>query len=465
MLMKIVKVEEAVKINQKRKNKKKDFIVVVCVFFSKNMAASALEYLQNQGKRAIPVVGPNQTLLSLDSIYRPVVGSVETPANFNAKLSSPLEGDFIQYSHLFWNQPLFCHNLSNNELIFSLQDPNSENESPVFVVFAMPFTMIKEYDGNLSGTFFATPKGESYAAQMEYALNFDCRTINNKVYRVNGDGKPYFDINEPVGIDFKAIINFRYSSCRGFAIWATKSNGDMISIKLHDCSWISQGHNIHGFGRLGAGLARYIPYPFFQPVYYAETMPTLLPYRYLWVTSSILTKERRNPCVANAENPSDHKNAVCHLIPDVSVSGIYHEYSMPSGSSPIYGLRSGTQPYEVDIQIRNSLNGDALICDNPLTYFLNSFNINQDSEGAFDNSTKSSIFSFYGRPPADSLLLNWLIFGSYKNWGEANQANPAQYQIDRAKIITTGTYLLGQANSEMQVEDLIHTFVTSNKIG
>jgi hypothetical protein len=424
------------------------------------MSAQIGDYLSNVGRPAQAVIPANNTNITIDSSQRTSNSQDESPSNFTCRFSAPLDAELLYYNHLHWNQPLFAHNNTNNELRFQLwSGDEADDPSEIMVVYAMPFVSYKSFDGRSNGTAFQAPVGFSYGLQMEYALNNDVRSLSDNVSLLNGNGFPVWK-NDITAV---ATLYFRYSSATGYALWATKENGDSVSLRVLNCSWITGAHYVHGFGRIDPNTNNsvFAPNTEWGACYYAESIPTLLPYRFIVVASDVLTQQRKTQSISNATSAGQFKNEIAILPLNCKKSNIYHV--VPAGNdTTTFSLRKGNQPYECRVSILSET-GKTLVSDDPLTFFINRFDIYADSNGVISNGEKVDMFIHAGRPSAASGIINFLLFGSYKNkWG-IYWAGSTQIYIDPHK--TSMDYELGMLNADMKPEDVIHSLTGTNKVG
>lgn len=424
------------------------------------MSAQIGDYLRNVGENAQAVIPANNTNITADSLQRRSNSQDECPSTFTAFLSGPLDAELIYYNHLHWNQPLFSHNNTNNELRFQLWSGSEEDEpSPIMVVYAMPFVCFKSFDGRSNGSAFQAPVGMSYGHQMEYALNNDVRPLESNAALLYGNGQAVWK-NDPAAI---AVVYFRYSSASGYALWATKQNGDSVSVKILECNWVSKGHYVHGFGRVvpESSNRNFVPVSEWCACYYAETIPSLLPYRFVVVISDELTAQKKTASITNDTSAGQFKNEMAVLPLNYHDTGIYH--IKPAGNdTTTFTLRKGNQPQSFRISILGET-GKTLVSDDPLIYFINRFDVYADTEGALENGVKVDMFVEGGRPQAEEGVINFLLFGSYKNvWGKCWSGDETKY-IDPSPNYPF--YAMGLLNADMKPEDVIHSMTGSNRVG
>ena len=402
------------------------------------------------GSQAITALPANRSVILADSRYR---SNQDDVYDFECNLSgNAIYAKEIYYQRLFWNQPLFSHNLNSVELRFQMNN----NTSVTYVVYATPFLMFTEYDGNPAGSTFLAPQIGSYASNMELGLNGDVRTIPNNTTLVNGDGK----IRDPSGNII--VMQFRYSPSKGFAICPVQNLVAYpfgYSIQLLPCSYIANAHYVHGFGVYDPTLSKtdYIPRNGFTAVYYSDTTPTLLPYRYVVVNSSELNKDRRLI--------SFHNSNFANFINELAVFSINREntgafHSKTAGEdSTVVSLRDDYTPQNFRIQILNEM-GQTLLCDDPIRTLLTSYL----SDPAANNTFITGPLQNRG----NSTFTNYIVFGArnriptgvvqtFASIMQVNILNPwpqtmtlcNNYQLFQSEIVSgfPNTYLEGRGQS------------------
>lgn len=267
-------------------------------------------------------------VLLLDSRYRENP-NFQQPTNFIAKISTALEVKKTFYRKLIWNQPLYTHNLSNNLFRFQIWNESDLTCFPQeFVVFARPWYSYTSHDGNPPGSVFLPPQGNSYGAGMEFALNNDVR---NPLFLVSaastavGVYKAFWKWDGAVAYDF-ATIYFRYSSVKGFCMYATKETDPNyhLRIRLLDCNYIANGHNIHGFGRYSLAEKKYFPATgLYNDAVYSSGIPNLLVDPFIVITSDTLAKHRRGKSYSSSLAGS-FNDEIAILNLDKNLTGVFH---------------------------------------------------------------------------------------------------------------------------------------------
>lgn len=365
------------------------------------------------GERAITTLPANRSLIVADSRYR-VNNPKDEPYDFTCNLGGTgIYAKELYYLKLHWNQPIFAHNNTSNELRFQMNG----DESITYIVYATPFLMYTQYDGNKPGTSLLPPKTYSYANDMELALNGDVRTSTDNYDLYNGDGL----IRDPNGV----IINmrFRYAPSRGFCIYPEQNfvaypNG--YSIRLLPCNYIANAHFVHGFGIFDPAVdpVDYTPYSFFTAAYWSDTTPNLLPMRYIVIQSPELNKDRRMISFHNG-NFANFVNELTIFSLNPARTGVTHEVATGDDATVI-SLRDDYTPQRFRISILDEY-GDQIVCDDPIRNLLAS-----------------------GVPISD---LDSFVFGPLTNRGNHNFTNYLLFGFNTD--IITGTQTL-----EMRVDYL-----------
>jgi hypothetical protein len=345
---------------------------------------------------SVNVLPANQSLVIADSTYKePNDGHY----NFVCKLSgSGIYCKELYYNQLYWSQPLFAHNNGNCELIFTVND----DDTTLYVVYATPFILYNDFDGNPAGTSLLPPQPFSYCKNMELGFNNDVRLLSNNAVIVNGDGK----IRDGGGNIM--TFCFRYAPSKGFCIYPIQDNplGNVYTIKLWPCSYISYAHFTHGFGIINPSINAliYVPRTYYSPVIWSDTVPNLMPYRYVIIASNELTKDRRLMSFSNALGNSKVTSELAVFSTNPSRTRIYQ--AIPQGeSSSVVSLRPNYTPQNFDISINSEL-GVPLRCGDGCLLAL--------EDSAVSDSAKQSFWSTPLRGRGNDVFMNTLLFGY--NW-------------------------------------------------
>lgn len=348
---------------------------------------------------SVVVLPSNRSLILADSRFRLADTETEQPYDFICELSGTgIYARELYYTRLFWNQALFSHNNSNCELRFQL----ANDGTTTYVVYATPFLMFTDYDGNPPGTSLLTPQLYSYAANMERGLNTDVRLLPTNQVLINGTGN--------ISIGGNAVtMFFRYNPARGFYMYAQYTATTLpIPLRLLPCNYVSGAHFVHGFGVWdpasggpGSG-AVYIPRPGWRTVYISDCSPNLLPIRYVSIVSEELNKDRRLISFSNSAN-SKFLNELAIVSLNPVLTGVFHEDTMGNDATVI-SLREGYTPQRFRITILKE-DGDRIIPSDPISSLLQS----QAVPGVVRNSFLSS-----GSDPnrGDHFFMNYLLFGA-----------------------------------------------------
>lgn len=375
--------------------------------------SSLLNRTSNQSVHVLPA---QRSLVLADSKYRrrlkvadeqgnitQVEVETESPYDFQARLASALVGKEIIYQKLYWNQPLFSHSNESCELRFQINGDTSKT----YVVYAIPFMMYTEYDGNSPGIPWGIPQDYSYAKMMELGFNGDVRLLNSNL-TLTVPPPPQTDAGYLYDAQgFKMKVNFRYSPVQGFSISFGKSINPSIpvyTIRLLECSYISNAHFVHGFGIYDAssGSSGFVPRNSWTVAYFSDDTPNLLPIRYITIRSDELTKDRRMISFQNANsNRFNNELAIIALSP--IYTGTYHTDNVGDDATVI-SKRDDYQPQVFRITITDE-NGKPFICDDPINNLLQTPDIVSDE-------TKNSFLFGDQKGRGNSLFVNNLIFGA-----------------------------------------------------
>lgn len=423
------------------------------------MASALPGYTDTVGIQAYANLPSNSSLIVADSRYRPK-NREQSPTDFVAELSGAIDCKEIFYNELIWNQPLYSHNMTNNELIFQFTNDGGVTWGPSFVVYAMPYLSYTSFDGNKAGASYQTPIGNSYANQMEYALNNDVRLLSSNTQLTSAGGKAYFDPNDPTHSTVQ--MYFRFSCVKGFVIYFyTDTRTYARSMRIMPCSWIEKAHFVHGFGSYDGNSQKYVPYN--DPIiditsssgvlnvqnmancYHAEVMATLLPNRYISITTIELTKDRKIPSY-HSDKAQNFQNEIAVLPLNYQNSGVMMSHAANQDTTTV-SMRWGYQPQSFRISI-NGEDGHALKCANPFQIFLNNCNVDVYSGGLYSNADKLQFFSgTYGGTRASWYMMNMLMFGPPSRWSVNSYVLPT---TDWGSII----------DCDMTEDDVCHNLTT-----
>ena len=311
---------------------------------------------QAYGNPSVRTLPANRSLVIADSLYRDIADPNQNPYNFICNLSgTALIGKELIYQRLYWSQPLYSHTNGTNELRFQING----DTSTTYVVYATPYLMFTQYDGNPSGTSFLPPQLYSYASNLELGLNGDVRNILNNTLLINGGTGILKDAN-----GFIMTPQFRYSPTRGFVIRFKNSvNPDIpvYTIRLLPCNFIEQAHYVHGFGIIeAANPTTFIPRDGWTAAYFSDDTPTLLPIRYIVVTSPELNKDRRMISFQNSRS-SGFLNELAIIPLSSPVTGAFHSEVLRSDATVI-SKRDDYNPQSFRILILDE-HGSTIYCD------------------------------------------------------------------------------------------------------
>ena len=158
---------------------------------------------------SVVVIPPNSSSLLLDSRYR---GVGQYPTNFSSYLTSGLVAKQLKYKNLQWSMPLFTHTTLNNEIRFVVE--NDDLGQIEYCVYAMTWTIFKQFDGNPPGGGFNPPQTASYAKDIETAFNTDVREVATNLV-----------LAAPITVGGLNITwHFEYNQAQGFVLFCEDSN-------------------------------------------------------------------------------------------------------------------------------------------------------------------------------------------------------------------------------------------------
>lgn len=349
------------------------------------------------GEQSVTTLPSNRSIIIADSAARKD-NQIDTPYNFNCDLSgTAIYAKEIYYQKLFWNQPIFSHNNASCELLFQLNG----DTGTTYVVYALPFVMYQLYDGNAAGTSLLTPQVYSYADMMEKGLNSDVRVMPLNTTLVNGTGI----ITDPTDPLHPITLRYRYSPTRGFCIYPEQDSptpGYYYSIRLLPCSYVNNGHYVHGFGYYDASgdTIEYVPHGFFSVAVWSDCTPNLLPTRYIVTQSQELNKDRRLISFHNG-NFANFINELGIFSINPARTGVFHEVGVGDDATVI-SLRDDYTPQTFRIQILDEY-GNVFLHGDPLSALLQSSGI--------DPYVTSSYMSGPLQGRGNSTFINYMVFG------------------------------------------------------
>lgn len=383
---------------------------------------SALGLNSTRNSPSVNVLPAQRSIVLADSKYRSrnkvtdingeviqVETNTESPYNFQANFSAALVGKEIIYQKLYWNQPIYAHSNDNNELRFQING----DDTVTYVVYAVPFIMYNEYDGNEPGIPWPAPKVNSYASMMELGFNGDVRELNTNLQLANSDKANPGNLYDADG--FQMTVYFRYSPPQGFAIAFAPSinpNIPVYTIRLLPSTYIAFAHFVHGFGIFDDNSlsTNFVPRNQWTVAYFSDDTPNLLPFRYITIRSQELTKDRRMISFQNANsNRFNNEMAIIALSP--VTTGTYHVENVGDDATVI-SKRDDYQPLTARIIITDE-NGNPILCDSPISNLLQTPDIVNDT-------TKNSF-----------------LFGAKAGRGNVDFVNDIVFGAERANIAST----------------------------
>jgi len=417
----------------------------------------------NYSTLAVPIIPSDSSLILVDSKYRKKKATEEEPTTFQCELTDNVKAKYLYYQQLVWNQPVYSHNLTNNCLVFQIQDPISA--VPIiytYAVFARPFYCYTSCDGNSPDAHYQAPSGTSYARQMEYALNNDLRAIYNlfspslpptiridinPVLEVLYAGKPIYHVSAGGLGAYECTIYFRYSITTGFVMWAKDELKPTVNIpiRLCNCPYIEKGHYIHGFGHYDVNQKKFVvdedKFTNFSYIY-SDSPPLLLPDRFYYITSPELAKQRKSQSITNVADLDSFPLELAVLGLNSKNSLIYHANSIKTEASSI-SIPSNNSIRSFHIEMRDE-KGDIVRCGNRLTDLIN----DGETYGDPNYDALEFINTGYGGTRASPHMMNYLLFGNFndtrngfnESWYTVTNLGAGPYTLKRTIINVGPTY-------------------------
>ena len=383
---------------KKNYGKNKTIIIIFqtsCLFFY------SMSYKDSIGVPAVTVFDANRAPLLLDSKYRDSVTS-QSPYSFTAQLASNVVVSEMFYSKLYWNQPFFSHNALSSELQFQVKFPDN-SLSEVYVVYAAPFMMFGEFDGNVDGTYFESPQPGSYADMMEKGLNYDVRLYTSNMTPITegaDTGRIYHNV-------LPVVFRFRYSASRGFGMYCyvdNDPNQEYCQVKILPCQYVSNAHYTHGFGIFDANTSSFRPRGQFVETYFSDGTPTLLPYKYIVIGSVDLTRDRRATSFGVNASGLNLTDEVAVFPLNAKKTGTYHVLTSGDDST-VFALRSNYTPSQVSIRMTTD-SKSFISCGDPLGHLFGLSSMSVELKKAYLDPTSI----WYGRGAPS--FINFLVFGT-----------------------------------------------------
>jgi hypothetical protein len=226
--------------------------------------------------------------------------------------------------------------------------------------------MFNQYDGNPEGTSFLPPQIYSYASNIEMALNTDVRDLTSNLIPINALSGQLKDAD-----GFTMTAKFRYSPTKGFVMSFEPSINPDIPVylfRLLPCSYIANAHYVHGFGIVNKDSpAEFTPRDLWTVAYFSDDTPTLLPFRYITITSPELNKDRRLISFQNS-NSTKFVNELAIFPVSPQSTGTYHT-NVAGEDSTVISKRDDYNPQSFRITISDEF-GNTLQCDDPIGNLL-----------------------------------------------------------------------------------------------
>ena len=186
-------------------------------------------------------------------------------------------------------------------------------------------------------------------------------------------------------------------------------------------------------------------------------MPTLLPNRYITVTSSALNHDRTLQSFASNGRGKQFLNELA-VFPISFMASNTLTSLIPEDDTTTISFRANYTPQEIDIQILNE-NGDILISENIFQKFI------QSGEGAPLTAPNTFLpTDFFINPLGGSCapwyMMNYLYFGIHGSlWNDIFDGNAAR-MIPAEKFQLYKSISYGYTDTEMSEDFIIHIIRT-----
>lgn len=304
--------------------------------------------------KATVVYPPNSNLILIDSAYR---GIEQEPYNFAATFSSGIRGKQIAYDGIAWSQPFFTHNAKSSELIFEIETVPPQPEP--LVIYATPWIIWKNYDGNVDTAFYQPPFYGSYGYNIETLLNTDIRLLsaNTILYTPLNGGNPI-------------TFFFRYSSSGGYTFFARDAATLLpLRLRLLPCRWLDYAHRVHGFGKYDALSDSIIPESDqFAVSIRSAVHPNLVYTRYIYISCPELAQNRTYDSLLSGFSQPRFNMEVGVFATPIETAGVFHTDRATGDQTKIH-LKTGVEP-RVITMIMSDEEGEIISCGNPLEQFF-----------------------------------------------------------------------------------------------
>jgi hypothetical protein len=320
---------------------------------------------RNEEPPARQSVDPNSSFLMADSQSRDIK-SDPWPTDFSFELSNSTQGARrITHRNLQWTQPIWTHNLTDWELVISFsQDGSPGGYTQKFVTYAMPWITFSTFAGRINDSLdFQIPEPESYCAMLTAALQTGLRTIEDPDVVLTWPN-PTFPNIDPTK------IFCRYSRYRGLVIYIEQTTFPLgLLFKMERCSWMSVGHNVHGFGikkqDTEYGEIYYIMedslYENGVTTWFSSATPIGVYSRFAFVFSREINRNRKITSFTNLATGGILNSTECTVVPMTFDKLCLLKNYVTDEDPTIINLRRGDQLQEIRISMADEF-GEIIPC-------------------------------------------------------------------------------------------------------
>jgi hypothetical protein len=360
--------------------------------------------------------------LVVDSRYRDNVQ--ESVYNFASTLSAAVAGQFVSYAAMHWCQAVYPHTAFTAEFRFWVRE-SVEAVWHSFVCYHKPYSLFTSFDGNEdnAGGPYQTPVVGSYAYDFTRALMNDARTAADPLIVV--DWSTFWT-------DSNFRIGCRYSASNGFQLFVTSTTEDKIYyIAIDKCCSVAYAHRVHGFGVpvpqtllyaqgnrttssnfpdqfIPDWIANGLVSPPLVSVVNANTTPTLLPFRAVYLYCNELNRDRKVQSIHTTL--SENRGNEIAIFPLLLQNQCRYELLPVSTDETVWTLTWGDQPQLIRFLMTDDI-GQLLQGSNCFANFMNAPYPYASSEQPIDFYLRRYAFI----DPTDGLRstagINELIFG------------------------------------------------------
>lgn len=340
------------------------------------------------------IVNPNTSFLLADSVSRDHRVN-PMPTDFEVQLNISASGARrITHRNMQWSQPFYTHNLKDWELKISF---STDNFVQVYSVFMFPWVTFGMFAGIEKDTQeWQAPDAASYCAMLQEGLRVGYRKVEDKTI-----------ISPPPGVPI-ADFHVLYSKYRGILINLSQINVDPndppIYFRIEECSWMTFGHHIHGFGvRKQRGQEWYYAmedslYLTGVNLYLSDSVPTGVYTRFFALSSREICRNRKITSFSNLIGSGATNATELNIFP-VSFSKLHILSNYITSEDPtVINLKSGDNLQSFRIALVDEFGNviqTGYLSGNPFFVYA-SYLASQGIVPPYDLST--TLFSVIGTP-------------------------------------------------------------------